>query len=85
MNIVNIDSGNANAAMFLDFKKAFDNVHHEILLDKLNAYGSKGTADKWFRYTRSYLNKKCIFNAHFSSSPLLQCEVPQGSISRGVK
>ena len=28
--------GNAVAAAFVDFKKAFDSVHHDILLKKLN-------------------------------------------------
>ena len=75
----NIDSGNVNAVMFLDLKKAFDTVDHEILLNKLNASGIKGTAGNWFR---SYLTERnqCFVNGHFSSSRLLQCGVPQGTI-----
>jgi hypothetical protein len=45
----------AEALLFLDPKKAFDTVDHNILLSKLTAYGIKGTAHKWFQ---SYLRKR---------------------------
>ena len=49
---LNIDRGLINAAVFLDLKKAFDTVDHEILLSKLRSYGIHGLALRLFH---SYL------------------------------
>ena len=65
---------------FIDFKKAFDTVSHNILLTKLEHFGVRGTALGWFR---SYLNHRQFFidfNGSFSSCRKLNVGVPQGSV-----
>ena len=47
--ITNIDRGNGNAVVFLDLKKAFETVDHDILQSKMNLYGVQGIALDWFR------------------------------------
>ena len=76
----NIDGGKINAIVFLDLKKTFDTVDHEILLSKLNFYGINGIAHHWFQ---SYLEDRTqmrSINGLFSSSCFLSCGVPQGTI-----
>ena len=49
---VNIDNGKYTAMVFIDLKKAFDMVNHQILLAKLKKYGIDGLEYLWFQ---SYL------------------------------
>ena len=53
-----IDSGKVIVGVFLDLKKAFDTVDHEILLDKLNSYGINNNLHAWFE---SYLHNRSQF------------------------
>ena len=51
----NIDNKKANFAFFLDLKKAFDTVDHEILISKLAKYGITCIENNWFK---SYLTNR---------------------------
>ena len=77
---MNIDRGLINAVVFLDLKKAFDTVDHEILLRKLQYYGLRQSSYKWFA---SYLDNRtqiCQINCRKSTPKSLKCGVPQGTI-----
>ena len=50
------------------------------MLGKVNAYGIKGIAGNWFRSYLSERNQISSVNGHFSSTRLLRCGVPQGTI-----
>ena len=46
--LVNMDKGLINGVVFLDLKKAFDTVDHDILIKKLEFYGIKNNTLRWF-------------------------------------
>ena len=65
--------------VFVDLKKAFDTVDHDILAKKLYLYGVRNTEWKWFH---SYLNDRqqlCKVNGISSNVQYIKCGVPQGS------
>ena len=65
--------------VYIDLKKAFDTVDHDILLAKLEHYGIRGNAQKWFE---SYLsNRQQNTYANGLCSRLKNAtRVPQGSV-----
>ena len=78
--LLNMDNGKANAVIFLDLKKAFDTVNHEILLEKLCLYGLH---DNDLPLLKSYLSNRvecCSVNGKVSSFEPVTCGVPQSSI-----
>ena len=73
-----VDNKKYGCGIFIDLRKAFDTVNHEILLRKLEHYGIRGTAPNWFKYLT---NRKQYVSLNGESSELKQitCGVPQGS------
>ena len=65
-----MDKGRFTATVFIDLKKAFDTVDHDILLQKLEKYGVIGLEHTWFS---SYLEnrRQLCRNKMWSSSRLL--------------
>jgi hypothetical protein len=59
---VNMDRGLYNLAVFLDLKKAFDTVNHDILLAKLELYGIKNTPLMLFKSYLSDRSQQCQVN-----------------------
>lgn len=76
----NIDKGNVNAVVFLDLKKAFDTVDHDILLSKLNIYGISGITHEWFKSYLFNRTQRCSVNSSLSGPKFLTCGIPQGTI-----
>ena len=76
-----LDKKQMNLGIFLDLRKAFDIVDHSILQSKLQKYGVRGNAYKWFS---SYLaDRSQTVCYHFISSTndcLTSRGVPQRSV-----
>lgn len=67
-------------SIFIDFRKAFDTVQPNILLDKMYHYGIRGCIYDWFT---SYLNNRIqytLFDKITSHTEPVHLGVPQGSI-----
>ncbi len=68
--------------MFLDHKKAFDTVDHNILLKKMSSFGIKNSEASWFR---NYLDNRdqCVRvnNVDYLN---VTCRVPEAYSTPGV-
>lgn len=66
--------------IFIDIKKAFDTINHEILLMKMERYGFRGLFKE---FLQSYLTGRTQFvkiGSTASSVECITCGVPQGSV-----
>jgi hypothetical protein len=73
-------------SVFCDLQKSFDTVHHKVLLDKLQYYGSKAKAKTLLEsYLQNRYQRVLISNSYSNIDTLLKWTkinqwVPQGSI-----
>ncbi len=77
--LLDMDKGSLCGVVFLDLKKAFDCVDHNILIRKMNYYGIRSRELAWFQ---SYLNNRtqiCKMDQTTSNERTLKCGIPQGS------
>ena len=82
LNVIynNMDNAKYSGVLFLDLRKAFDTVDHEILLFKLE---SVGLGVSFVNYIGDYLSNRMEVtkvNGSLSSSLLVVCGIPQGYI-----
>ena len=76
----NINESKYTIATFIDFKKAFDTINHEILLGKLKNFGVRSLPLKWIE---SYLYNRRMyvdFNGTHSTSKTVNIGIPQGTV-----
>ena len=75
-----LDNNKYAIDIFVDLKKAFDTVNHNVLAKHFYFYGIHGVAHKWIM---SYLENRSQF-VHYKNcnSEVLRicCGVPQGSV-----
>ena len=75
-----IDEGYPTDIIYLDYRKAFDSVPHERLLNKLEAYGIKGEIHRWIRNFLIGRTQRVIVNGEYSEAASVSSGIPQGSV-----
>ena len=74
-----LDVGEYVGVMFIDLKKAFDTVDHQILIHKLAYYGNRSSELVWFKSCLSSRSQFTRVNGVDSKVQNIGIGVPQGS------
>ena len=85
LNVINtissaINRGEYCVGVFLDLKKAFDTVNHNILFKKLAHLGVRGSALKWFQSYLSGRSQRVLIDGVLSDPQTIDISVLQGTI-----
>ena len=75
-----IDKGDIIGSLFLDFRKAFDLVNHNILIKKLSIYKVSNSSLQWFISYLESRQQTIDSGQGMSIHSLIRSGVPQGSI-----
>ncbi|MEO0684150.1 MAG: reverse transcriptase family protein, partial [Cyanobacteria bacterium J06649_11] len=75
-----LDNNHHVGILFLDYRKAFDSVNHEIIDHKLLKYGINGDLHKWIMNYLSDRSQITIVNGKLSDTEPIDTGVPQGSL-----
>ena len=75
-----LDRNNIIISLFIELKKAFDTVHHRILLRKLYAYGIRSVLLKWFDSYLTVRSQYAIYDVVRSETKVFECGVPQAQL-----
>ena len=74
-----LDSKETILLISVDFRKAFDVIKHNILIDKLENIGVRGRILKWFDSYLTDRPHKTLVNNTLSNYLCMKTGVPQGS------
>ena len=74
---MNMDRKMFNIVVFLDLKKAFDTVNHDILVRKLELYGITGNALSMIKSYLTDRKQKCQLGDVITSESRVTCGIPQ--------
>jgi hypothetical protein len=77
--------GNGTAIVLLDLSAAFDNIDHDVLLDRLNGHcGLPGQALSWFKSNLRCRTQFVKIGSVLSQTINIRFGVPQGSVLGGT-
>ena len=74
-----LDAGGSDRTMFVDFRKAFDHVDHNLLISKLLPYDIPHCIIRWVHSYLSYRRQRVRVNGELSAWTRLNGGMPQGS------
>lgn len=75
----NLDEGMVVIAVFLDFRRAFETVNHEILLRILSDYGITGKVNDWIKSWLTNRTQRTKYNCSVSEEIPIDIGDPQGT------
>lgn len=75
-----LNSGEQLVALFIDYKKAFDTLDHDILLQAMEECGIRGPTNCWFRNYLTNRKIRTVINGVAGEEAVVDLGVPTGSV-----